>query len=363
MNSAPSVSQASVADPKSRMRGLLRFSLRTLFIVFTVGCIWLGIVTKGARDQRAAVGRVLQLGGSVVFDYEIDDSGRRVKDAQSPGWLWLRQQIGDEYFRRVVQVRLDRTSVSDDDLRKIGKLSDTKLLSLNWTPIGDSGMSHLRSLQQLEYLGLAETRITDEGLRYIERADRMESLILDCTSVSDEGLNSITKLKGLETVNLQSTRVTSQGVKKLSQLPQLKSLYASNTDVDDSVVESISSQKALGHLILTGTKVSGRGLLRLLDDLPSCRIDGEFADLSAVRFDKDPQIATLWAKTVQRLADLNKERRLKLIDLSGSQITERFLSDLYDLDRVEVIDLRDTKVSDSGVEALRQALPKCQVVR
>jgi hypothetical protein len=30
---------------------------------------------------------------------------------------------------------------------------------------------------------------------------------------------------------------------------------------------------------------------------------------------------------------------------------------------LEMIDLRDTQVTESGVEALRQALPKCQVLR
>ncbi|HUE72833.1 MAG TPA: hypothetical protein VMP01_18250 [Pirellulaceae bacterium] len=82
MDHEPSSSPSPTAAAPKRFRGLLRFSLRTLFIVFTVGCIWLGIVTKRARDQRAAVDRILQLRGFVSFDYEFDKSGRRIKDAQ-----------------------------------------------------------------------------------------------------------------------------------------------------------------------------------------------------------------------------------------------------------------------------------------
>ena len=41
-------------QPKPRRRWL-QFSLRTLFVVVTVFCVWMGLVTKAARDQRQAV--------------------------------------------------------------------------------------------------------------------------------------------------------------------------------------------------------------------------------------------------------------------------------------------------------------------
>ena len=351
------------SSPSSHARRILQLSLRTLFLLLTAGCIWLGVITKRARDQRAAVNRVLELGGSVSFDYEFDKSGKRIKDAQPPGWRWLRQRIGDEYFREVRRVMLDRTSATDDDLRLIGKLRATKTLSLNFTNVGDSGLAHVRHLRILEYLGLAETRVTDKGIRCLENMDQLDSLILGYTDVGNEAVSSIIKLKRLQFVNLQSTRVTSDGVKELSRLPKLTGLCLSETAVDDAVAGSIGEKKSLTELTLTGTKISGEGLLRLRDALPSCRIDGESADLGTVRFDKDPQIATRWVNIAQRLASLNKERRLKLIDLSGSQITDEFLTDLHELDSVEAIDLRDTQVTDEGVRALHQALPKCEVVR
>lgn len=129
------------------------------------------------------------------------------------------------------------------------------------------------------------------------------------------------------------------------------------------MIESLSSRKSLLQLSIEGTQVSGQGLLRLRDTLPTCRIDGEFVNLSRERFGEDPKSMSDWADLVKRLTLLNDERRLKLIDLSGSQITDRYLPDLESLNHVEVIDLRDTKVTDDGVEALRQVLPKCKVER
>jgi hypothetical protein len=168
--------------------------------------VWLGVITKRARDQRAAVNRILEIGGSVSFDYEFDKSGKRMKDAQPPGWRWLRQTIGDEYFRDVVWVNLNKTAVSDNDLRLIGKLRATKQLSLNWTQVGDSGMAHIRHLRQLEGLGLIETSITDAGLRHVEGMPQLDSLILGYTDVGDGGMDSVTKLQRLTILNLQSTQ-------------------------------------------------------------------------------------------------------------------------------------------------------------
>ncbi len=40
-------------DTRSRRR-FFRYSLRTLFVVVTVFCVWMGITAKRARDQRLA---------------------------------------------------------------------------------------------------------------------------------------------------------------------------------------------------------------------------------------------------------------------------------------------------------------------
>jgi hypothetical protein len=180
----PSLSPTAAAP--RRFRELLRFSLRTLFIVFTIGCVWLGIVTKRARDQRAAVDRIAQLGGSVGFDYEFDRAGRHIENAEPWGWRWLRQRVGDEYFRDVVWVKLNETVVSDNDLRLIGKLRTTKNLGLNGTQVSDNGLAHIRHLRRLETLELGGTRITDAGLAHLRDLRQLEHLGLFGTRITDQ---------------------------------------------------------------------------------------------------------------------------------------------------------------------------------
>ncbi len=41
-------------DLKTPRRRWLRFSLRTFFILLTILCVWLAVVTNSARRQRAA---------------------------------------------------------------------------------------------------------------------------------------------------------------------------------------------------------------------------------------------------------------------------------------------------------------------
>lgn len=59
---------------------------------------------------------------------------------------------------------LTQTAIGDDDLVHIGKLSGLRVLQLSMNPrISSAGMRHLRSLANLEYLGLTETSVDASG--------------------------------------------------------------------------------------------------------------------------------------------------------------------------------------------------------
>ncbi len=93
--------------PKPRRR-YLQFSLRTFLVLLTLVCVWFGWQVNRANQRRQAVAWVLEMGGSVQYDYEVDDEGNTIADAKPTSPEWLR-----DYYDRVVAVDLYKTQVSD----------------------------------------------------------------------------------------------------------------------------------------------------------------------------------------------------------------------------------------------------------
>ena len=112
-----------MTDALKPKRRWLQFSLRTLFIVVTVFCVWLAITAKRAREQRQAVEAIRAVHGAIAFQHQLDRT-------EPPGPEWLRQLIGDEYFFRVAVVQLQGPGVNDASLAAIGRFTELKDLTL-----------------------------------------------------------------------------------------------------------------------------------------------------------------------------------------------------------------------------------------
>jgi hypothetical protein len=64
---------------------------------------------------------------------------------------------------------------------------------------------------------------------------------------------------------------------------------------------------------------------------------------------------------LKHLAPLGFLPRLESLDLSGTQITDEGLEDLVGLKQLHYLGLRETRVTEAGVERLRKALPNCLI--
>lgn len=191
-------------------RRIFRYSLRTLFVVVTVFCVWLGVIAKQAREQRLAVEAIEAMGGAVWFEHKWTKS-------DPPGPEWLRQLIGDEYFFSVQLVSADGPKINDVSLAVIKRLSDVEILSLRGARITDAGLVHLKGLTNLKGVVLGSTRITDAGLVHLKSLTNLQHLDLNGTQVTDAGLVHLRGLANLQQLILNRTRVTKGGMKKLQQ--------------------------------------------------------------------------------------------------------------------------------------------------
>jgi hypothetical protein len=362
-NSSPGNSRG-LAPGKQRARGrwrrFFRLSLRTLLLVLVLLGVWLGVTFNRVREQRAAVARIQQLGGSVQYAHDLDAIRRKIKKPVLPGPAWLRRLLGPEIFQDVVWIRLSNTAVTDADLRLVGKLRSVAQLELSFTNVSDAGLYELRRCRRLKWLDLNETKVTSDGLRHLAAMPDLAGLMLSRTEVGDEGMACLSSHRQLAHLGLEETRVTSKGIEHLRGCSALSDLFLSNTSVDDAAVETLSSLRNLTSLILT-RKMSGAGVLAVSDALPGCRVEGHLVDLGGRPDKKLSRTTAQWAPVLTRIVALDGEDRLKVVDLKWCNIQDEHLAALHGLKNVELIDLRDSDVTSAGASALRAALPHCDV--
>jgi Leucine Rich repeat len=356
-------------------RRWFQFSLRTFLIVVTLLAASLGYVSMRAREQKEAVARINELGGSFQYDYQIGSNPRLIpaglkmssttqawqvgsNPRSSPaGWPWLRKFVGNEFFQDVVFVKLDGTQVCDADLFVIGKLRRIKTLSLNRTGVSDQGLAGISGMSRLSYLGLMQTEVTAAGIRQLRPSRNGSIVMLENTSVGNEALPN---LSGCAHLGLDGTAITSQGLRQLTHFKNLSVLSIQRTAVDDAAVPYLCQVTTLERLNVTGTRISGEGLFALRNALPQCRIEGEWADHSGIgsvlRLNDSPRGTSI-------VLLLTESHQLKLLALSNPLINDNHLMLLEGLDHLEVLDLRGTGITDQGARKLQNASPQLKIYR
>lgn len=360
-------------------RRWFQFSLRTCLIILTLLAFWLGYVSIPAREQRAAVARINELGGSLQYDYQVGSNPdwspagwtalapKQIAmvgsdPTSSPaGWPWLRRLVGDEYFQDVVYVNLDQSEVRDADFCVLGKLRGTKTLSLNGTDISDEGLASIRGMSELNYLGLMKTKVMSEGVRRLPPPRNGSIVLLGDTRVGDEAL---TNLSGCVHLGLDGTRITSQGVKQMANFKNLRVLSLQRTVVDDEAVPFLAQLTALERLDLRDTEISGEGLFLLRNALPKCRIEGAWVNLSYLGTYNHSKIEFMRSKGLvpMKIVQSSQEHPIKLLIFANPLVADMHLS-LLDIDRLEVLDLRGASVTDEGVQMLQQTSPRLKIYR
>ncbi len=142
------------------------------------------------------------------------------------------------------------------------------------------------------------------------------------TGVTDADLEALHSLGQLRTLNLGGTAITDAGLKSLADLGLLQVLLLSETRVSDAGLQYLARLTQLREVSLYHTRVTDAGLVSL--------------------------------KGLANLHDLT---------LSGSHITDRGLVQLTGLKNLRHLYLSQTGSSKTGVQDLKKALPKLEIIQ
>jgi hypothetical protein len=258
-------------------RWKFQFSIRSLLVLTVAVALpfsWLAVEMKWAREQKEAVEAIVKLDAYVLYDYEMDSSGRYRVEGQNPATPeWLRTILGDDFFMNVAFVEFANPKATDDDVIHLKVLGTLPYLNLEQTQTTDAGLEQLGGLAQLKELNLTGTRITDEGLKHLARMKQLEQLNLSDTRVTDAGLAHLKELNHLQYLILASTQFTLTGLINMDGQRQLNHVDLNSTPITDAGLEHLAGLKQLKLLRIYNTQVTDSGIEKLRKALPNCKIE------------------------------------------------------------------------------------------
>ena len=121
-------------------------------------CIALGWHVERVRKQREAVAWVREKGGTVWYEYDADLIDLFATTSPRPrAPEWLREQLGVDFFEKVVGVELRGDNIND--VTPLARMTAMQRLYLHGTSVSD--LSPLAGMTQLQYLYVSDTSVSD----------------------------------------------------------------------------------------------------------------------------------------------------------------------------------------------------------
>lgn len=142
--------------------------------------------------------------------------------------------------------------------------------------VDDNALAWVKHLEGLRRLSLWGTRITDAAMEHLRALQRLEDIDLAQTAIDGRGLSDLSACVRLTRIGLQGTSITDSSLAHLASLPRLRDVNLAFTGITDAALTSVGRITLLRRLDLNGTHISGTGLacLQHLPFLQSLDLDG-----------------------------------------------------------------------------------------
>lgn len=186
---------------------------------------------------------------------------------------------------------------------------------------------------------------------------------------TDDDLPHVGRLRGLSALDLSGSTVTDAGLARLNSPVNVQSLFLDGTPIKGTGLAHLAGARRLRSLSLARSHASDLGMVQLIHfteltylDLGNTPVgDLGLGHLSAHKLD----ILDLRGTKVsdEGMAQLGHLESLTWLNLSGTNITDRGLLRLKRLTNLQTLGLKQTAVTAEGAAELQKALPGVRIVR
>lgn len=259
--------------------------------------------------DRKAAEFVLSIGGQIGVDGKKPDIKATIELPKEP-------------FLLTYVILQSNQRITDSTMEIFKGCKNIQTIYLNATGISDAGLVHLKDSKQISQLVLDQNlNITDVGLAVFKDCLELSNINLTNTQVSDAGLALFKNRKNILTLNLCGTKITDEGLEHLRESKDLAAFNVADTKVTDVGLAHLKEHRKLVILQIVNTKISDAGLVHVKD--------------------------------CQNMSSLDLELCPAITDASVELIS-RF-------EKLTTLSVKGTKLTSSGVEKIRKALPKCKI--
>lgn len=180
--------------------------------------------------------------------------------------------------------------LSDDDLRRVGRLSSLRGFFLGQaSEVTDAGWDALRpAVTGLREMNFVESGINPRGLALIGDMSKLKRIV--AIGITDAEMKLIASLPELEVLDIGFSKVTNAGLKTLGQKPKLISLKMGETEITDDGCELLSQFPNLEDLGMYGKLgVSAHRPVAKAELVGMQHFSGERGGLRDSAFDSDAE--------------------------------------------------------------------------
>jgi uncharacterized membrane protein len=135
---------------------------------------------KGLETLKAQGVLVMPVSASSNYLAVNFVNARSVTDAMLSALTQMKDQV--------IYLNLGFTSITDEQMTKIGELQNLRMLHLNNTAITDKGISSIHNLKALRNLNLVGTSTTDSTLAVLKKMDQLKNVYLYQTRMSQAAM-------------------------------------------------------------------------------------------------------------------------------------------------------------------------------